>query len=77
MGGSFRRLAGVEDEEFWHSWSSIAAQQVKDLVVSLQWLGSLLGSGLSPGPGTPTCCGFGQKKNHSAVVFLEGDASRV
>ena len=37
-------------------------QQVKDPVLSLWWLGSLLGGGLIPGLGTSTCGGGGKKK---------------
>lgn len=40
------------------------AQEIKDLVLSVLWLGSLPRSlGLIPGPGTFACCGHGEKAN--------------
>ena len=56
------------------------AQQVKDSVLSLQQLGLLL-MGLIPGPGTSTCCRYGQKrkkkkkviKSHHGIVGLVGE----
>ena len=38
------------------------AQQVKDLVSLLQWLGSLLWCGFDPWLGTSACHGHSQKK---------------
>ena len=38
------------------------AQQVKGLVLSLLWLVSLCGLGLTPGPGTSACWGAAKKK---------------
>lgn len=38
------------------------AQQVKDLALSLLWLGGCCGTGLVPGPGTFTCHRRSQKK---------------
>ena len=38
-------------------WSSLVVQWVKDLVLSLQWLGLLLWHKFYPGLGTPTCQG--------------------
>ena len=43
--------------------SSLAAQWVNDLALSLLWLGSLLGVGSIPGLRTSACCGCGQKKD--------------
>ena len=37
-------------------------QQVKDLALSLQQLGSPLWWGFNPCPGNSMCCGYGQKK---------------
>ena len=43
------------------NWSSLVAQQVKNLVLSLLWLWLLLWYGFDPQPGTSTCWGHGQK----------------
>ena len=43
-------------------WSSLVAQQVKDLALSLLWLGSILWHDSIPGPGSFAFCGRGQKK---------------
>lgn len=46
-----------------HNWvSSLAAQQVKDLGVSLLW------HGLNLGPGICAWCGHGQKKNQNKTT---------
>ena len=42
---------------------SLVAQWVKDLVLSLQWLGHCCGMGLIPGLGTSMCQGDGQEIN--------------
>ena len=39
------------------SWSSPGVQQVKNLALALQWLGSLLWHRFDPWPGTSTCLG--------------------
>ena len=39
------------------------AQQVKDLVLSLQWLGHCFGASLISGQGTSPCHEYGQKIN--------------
>ena len=46
-------------------------QQLKDPVLSLQWLRLLLwhGFGLIPGPGTYTCHGHGQKTNKTCLLI--------
>ena len=48
--------------KIWGMWISPVAQQVKDLVLSLQQPGCCRGSGSIPGPGTSTCLVYGQKK---------------
>ena len=50
-------------------WSSLVAQQVKYLVLSLLWLGLLLWCGFHHWPGTSTCHGFGQKKPCTLTAF--------
>ena len=46
------------------------AQQVKDLVLSLQWLGCCCSAGSIPGSGTSTSCGHG-KNNHNNNKILK------
>ena len=41
-------------------------QQVKELALSLQWLGT----GLTPGPGTFTCHGHSQKKRKERKAII-------
>ena len=50
----------------WHS----LVQQVRDPVLSLQWLGSLLWHIFDPWIGTSTCHGCSQKKKSSFVNEL-------
>ena len=51
--------------------SSLVAQKVKDLVLSLQWLGCCYGTGLNPGLGTSTRCGHGQIKENSTFTIIK------
>ena len=51
--------------------SSLVAQQVKDLALSLLWFRSLVwlcGSGSIPGLGTSACCRHNQKKKKSITL---------
>ena len=51
----------------WRSF--LVAQWVKDMVLSLQQLKSLLHAGLIPGPGTSLCRGCGQKGGKKDFIF--------
>lgn len=52
-------------------WSSLVAQQVKDLALSPQWLRLLLWVGLIPdGPGNPTCYRCNQQKKKEWSMYL-------
>ena len=44
-------------------------QQVKDLVLSLLWLGLLLWLRFDPWPETSMCCGHGQKKRRTKQIL--------
>ena len=48
------------------------AQQVRDLVLSLQGLGHCCGVGLIPGPGTASCHRCGQKKKEKKRKKMSG-----
>ena len=52
-----------------YSCTSLLAQQVKDLTLSVRWLGLLLWHGFDPCPGTSTCCECGQKKRRKIFLF--------
>ena len=45
-------------------------QQVKELALSLQWLGHCYGTGLTPGLGTSTSCGCGSTPKKIVKVLL-------
>ena len=53
-------------------WSSLVAQQVKDLVLSLQWLGLLLWHGFDPWPENFYILWAQQKKKERDIPYIDG-----
>ena len=55
-------------------WSSLVVQQVKDPVLSLQWLGSLLWLGFHPCPGNFHYSA--RKKEQNNAIYSKTDETR-